>query len=85
MYYIGIKQDGFNAENLLSENSMNWLTYFNPDSKLKIQFAKLYNTSGVKTFDDINKAIALRDKVVEFGYDVIICELTEYEAKVKTT
>ena len=37
MYYIGIKQSGFNALNILSENSAHWLTFFNPDSKLKIQ------------------------------------------------
>lgn len=67
MYYIGIKQKWFNPNWLLSENSANWLTYFNPDSKLKFQTANHWNSAGVKEFEDMQQAIALMRKVQDYG------------------
>ena len=67
MYYIGVKQSGFNVNNLLSEGSAHWVTYFNPDSKLKIQTAKHYNSAGVKAFDDVQEATAVMDAIKEYG------------------
>ena len=69
MFYIGIKQNGFNPNNLLSEDSAHWLTYFNPDSKLKIQTANHWNSAGVKEFQCVEDAIALMEKVKEYGLD----------------
>lgn len=67
MYYIGIKQNGFNPNNLLSENSAHWLTYFNPDSRLKIQTANHWNSAGVKEFADAQQAIDLMCEVRNHG------------------
>ena len=67
MYYIGIKQSGFNADNILSENSTHWLTYFNPDSRLKIQTANHWNSAGVKEFADAQQAIDLMHEVQDYG------------------
>lgn len=69
MYYIGIKQSGYNAAHVLHENSAHWLTYFDPDSKLKIQTANHWNSSGVKAFQCVDDAIALMEKVKEYGID----------------
>ncbi len=66
MYYIGIKQQGFNPDNLLSENSVRWLTYFSPGTKLKIQTANHWNSAGVKEFDDLQKATELMRDVRDF-------------------
>ena len=67
MYYIGIKQKGFNSNNLLSEGSAQWVTYFNPNSKLKIQTANHYNSAGVKAFDNVQQATATMDAIKEYG------------------
>lgn len=67
MYYIGIKQNGFNAEGLLSEGSAHWVTYFNPDSKLKFQTANHYNSAGVKAFEDVQQATAMMDAIKAYG------------------
>lgn len=66
MYYIGIKQQGFNPDNLLPENSVRWLTYFSPDTALKIQTANHWNSAGVKGFDDPQKAAELMREVRDF-------------------
>jgi len=67
MYCIGIKQKGFNPDNILSENSAHWLTYFNPDSKLKFQTANHWNSAGVKEFTDAQQAIDLMHEVQNYG------------------
>jgi len=67
MYYIGIKQRGFNPDNLLSENSAHWLTYFNPVSKLKLQTANHWNSAGVKCYSNLNDAIEMMEDIRKFG------------------
>lgn len=77
MYYIGIKQSGFNADNILSENSTHWLTYFNPDSRLKIQTANHWNSAGVKEFPEAQQAIDLLREVQEYGINGCFVALIE--------
>ena len=85
MYYIGIKQKGFNPNNLLSENSAHWLTYFNPDSKLKFQTANHWNSAGVKEFADVQQATALMHKVQEYGIkDCFVALIERDETKIVT-
>lgn len=85
MYYIGIKQQGFNPDNLLSENSTKWLTYFNPDSKLKIQTANHWNSPGVKGFDDPKEAAELMRKVRDFcGKECLVALIEENNTRIIT-
>lgn len=77
MYYIGIKQNGFNPNNLLSENSTHWLTYFNPDSKLKVQTAKHWNSVGVKEFENAQQAVFFMRKVQDYGINGCFVALIE--------
>lgn len=67
MYYVGKKQKDFNINDLLSEFSVNWVTYFNPNSKLIFQTAKHWNSAGVKEFEDVQKATEFMDALKAFG------------------
>lgn len=77
MYYIGIKQKSFNPKNLLSENSAHWLTYFNPDSKLKFQAANHWNSAGVKEYADAPSALSVVERLREHGYNGCFVALIE--------
>lgn len=85
MYYIGIKQSGFNADYILSENSAHWLTYFNPDSKLKFQTANHWNSAGVKKFADAQRAIDLMHEVQDYGIkDCFVAQIERDGTKIVT-
>ena len=83
MYYIGIKQHGFNPDNILSENSAHWLTYFNLDSKLKMQTANHWNSAGVKEFDNLQKATELMLKVHDYcGEDCFVALIEKSNTRI---
>ncbi len=63
-FHIAQKMSRYlNRENIFSENETNWLTYFNPKSKLRVQFAKNIGCSGVKDFDNFEDARKVIDQM----------------------
>lgn len=83
MYYIGIKQKGFNPDNLLSENSVHWLTYFNPGSKLKFQTANHWNSAGVREYADVLSASEMLEQLKAHGYNDCFIALIRRRSEVR--
>ena len=63
-FHIAQKMSRYlDRENIFSENQIRWLTYFNPDSKLRVQFAKRIGCSGVKEFYNFEDAKKVIDRM----------------------
>ena len=66
-------------ENIFSENETNWLTYFNPESKLRVQFAKNIGCSGVKEFYNFEDAKKILDKMRQEGIKDLMIVKVNYQ------